>query len=371
MKTIPITIGERSVTFVLDSKPHTFSASHLSYEKIREVLKMLIHLQADPGSIPASEYAGQTDSLVHTLRRLANIDTFVAEVTEGRVEIGGGVIRVDGVEHPESEISRRMLLMLRERFDVRYLMRFLERLQCNPNQRVRDGLFRWLEVSNMPLTPDGAFVAYKFVRPDYTDYYTGKIDNSIGAVIPRINFDAINTDGERTCAASGYHFCGHGYGRVMNHEHVMLVKIAPEDVASFPVTEEHKGRCVFYEVVDEVKAEHKGSDRPIEQRPVAVQVGTYDSGEVAPPPGMAPSRAEEIAVAAQPTATPAEIRTKAAPRVEQSRGAGAVEWTRGKLRQLVKRLGQREASRVTGIPRSTLQGRLAAKKPPLPPFEKA
>ena len=53
----------------------------------------------------------------------------------------------------------------------------------------KDQFLRWLEASNMPLTEDGCFIAYKYVDDNYKDGWTHTIDNKIGALIHIVEND--------------------------------------------------------------------------------------------------------------------------------------------------------------------------------------
>jgi hypothetical protein len=154
----------------------------------------------------------------------------------------------------DNALSQRMLRMLREGFDIKPMAYFLSRLQANPSYRAREELFEFLEFGNLPITDDGCFLAYKRVKDNYMDVYTGTIDNSVGAVVemPR---RMVNDDSSQTCS-SGLHFCSREY---LPHygaspsTRVMLVKIDPADVVSIPADYNNtKGRCCRYEVVQEL-----------------------------------------------------------------------------------------------------------------------
>jgi transcriptional regulator with XRE-family HTH domain len=202
------------------------------------------------------------------LRDLVDIPSFIAKVTEGRVQVSDNQVRFDG-KPIEGHIADRLMGLLREGMDIRPLARFLERLDRAVIKDVRDQFLRWVENSNLPLTDDGCIIAYKYVRENYTDGWTGTIDNKVGAAIPRLTPNAINTNRNETCAASGYHFCSFGY-LSGSHDRVMLVKIAPEDVCSFPDGEIAKGRTLFYEVIGEVPMEALQA-RKVEQSSIATR----------------------------------------------------------------------------------------------------
>ncbi|RWH50247.1 MAG: hypothetical protein E5V72_02200 [Mesorhizobium sp.] len=129
---------------------------------------------------------------------------------------------------------------------------FLKRLQLNPDVGIKNDLFEWLEKGEMPITPDGYFLAYKKVGEDYLSYHDGKTLNTVGSTIflPR---DQCDPDRFRTCSA-GLHFCSWSYlpSYAGRSGHVLVLKINPADVVAFPPDHEAKGRACRYTIIDEV-----------------------------------------------------------------------------------------------------------------------
>lgn len=169
------------------------------------------------------------------------------EVKDGRITWRGNQLNGYLIDH--------ILRTIRNGEDAQPLLNFLKRLQLNPSHRVVQGLFKWLEKGDMKITPDGLIIAYKKVRPDYTDAWTGTMDNSIGAR-PYKERNAIDDEPSKTCADSGLHFCSKGYlpqfASYGSSDHIMVIHVDPEHVVSFPPNEEFKGRACTYEVVDQI-----------------------------------------------------------------------------------------------------------------------
>jgi hypothetical protein len=151
-------------------------------------------------------------------------------------------------------VTDRILYLLQDGFDVSPMVRFLERLMNNPSYAAVEELFLFLEASDLPITEDGCFLAYKRIRSDWTDQYTGRVDNSIGTVVemPR---NQVDDDRDRTCS-SGLHFCALQYLPHYGAEdggRVVVVKIDPADVVAIPSDyNNQKGRTCRYEVVREL-----------------------------------------------------------------------------------------------------------------------
>ena len=149
-----------------------------------------------------------------------------------------------------------MLDMFREGFSVTPLVLFLENLMQNPSNRSVTELYRFLERSNMPITPDGHFLAFKKVRDDYKDVHSGTFDNSVGQVVS-MERNQVDDDKDRTCS-NGLHFCSEDYLANFSGERIMILKINPRDVVSIPSDYgDTKGRCCLYEVIGELENTEK------------------------------------------------------------------------------------------------------------------
>ena len=141
--------------------------------------------------------------------------------------------------------------------DVTPMLNFLNNLMDNPSKRTRDDLFRFLERSGLPITPDGNFMAYRMVTDDFRDLHTRSMDNSPGEIVsmPR---NLVDDDITRTCS-SGLHACGPGYlpNAYPSDGKVVLVEINPKDVVAFPNDYHlHKLRCCEFKVICELLVEN-------------------------------------------------------------------------------------------------------------------
>lgn len=184
---------------------------------------------------------------------------FERDYCDGRVTLSDGVVSLDGREM-HGVLADRMVDMVRDGFNVEPLAKFMVKLNNNPSHRAVNELYGFLEVSQLAITPEGNFVAYKMIRDDYTDTYTGKFDNSPGSVVemPR---NEVDEDKERTCS-NGLHFCGRGYLGQYPGSRTVILEIDPADVVSIPVDyNNHKGRCCKYTVIGELT---NGSEEELE-----------------------------------------------------------------------------------------------------------
>lgn len=152
-------------------------------------------------------------------------------------------------------LTSRLFKMWKEGFDINPMIKFLKNLMDNPSASAVNELYDFMETGNMPITEDGCFLAYKKVRDDYKDIFSGTFDNSVGQVceMPRNLVD----DNRANECSKGLHFCSQTYlsqyGSSADRTKVMLVKINPADVVSIPMDYNYtKGRCWKYEVYGEV-----------------------------------------------------------------------------------------------------------------------
>jgi hypothetical protein len=229
-------VGPTFVTVMMDGVTHTINNDHSNYAAIREALKVKNH---------------------QLVEQLINVKQTLINYVQGTVRIKGDRVFYGDLEVKGSVVDR-ILQMVRENFDAQPMMRFLANLMANPSKRAVDELYGFLEATKLPITEDGHFLAYKKVNHNYRDFYTGKMDNSIGQVLemPR---NQVDDDKDRTCS-QGLHFCSLSY---LPHYHggdgrVVIVKINPADVVSIPSDYDNaKGRAWRYEVV----GEYEGEDR--------------------------------------------------------------------------------------------------------------
>lgn len=162
---------------------------------------------------------------------------------------------VDGVETVvHNAITRRIVTMAEEGFDVEPMLLFLGNLGDNPSKTAIEELYGFMDVNDLPVTEEGCFLAYKKVRRDWKDHHSGTILNKPGMVVKMKRGD-VDDNRDRTCS-SGLHFCSKEYlphfGGDDRTSRVVIVKINPRDVVSIPSDYNNaKGRCCMYEVVAE------------------------------------------------------------------------------------------------------------------------
>jgi len=173
----------------------------------------------------------------------------VIDYTEGSIEIRGGKVFFANEEIGGAVVDR-ILEFMSDRLPHKPLIKFLERVMRNPSMRSREQLYSFLEHKNLPITPDGKFLAYKSVSSGYMDHHTGKISNRVGSVVtmPR---HRISDDPSLGCH-SGLHVGALDYASTFGGDDrkVVICEIDPEHVVSVPLDCEcQKMRVCQYRVV--------------------------------------------------------------------------------------------------------------------------
>lgn len=225
----PYIVQGHNIVVVIGSKSHTISRTHITYQKVLDAIK-----------------AGDWDAVRDTIEP----KKVVLSYGKGNVSIEGETLFWKGKEL-NTGLATRMIAMLQEGFPIEPMVLFMENLMSNPSKRSVDELYGFLEKSNLPITPDGHFLAYKKVRDNYFDVHSGTMDNSVGQVL-EMERNTVDDDKNRTCSA-GLHFCSMSYLSSFGGERTVILKINPRDVVSIPSDyNDAKGRACRYEVIGEL-----------------------------------------------------------------------------------------------------------------------
>lgn len=233
----PFLIQGSNIVVVIGNKSHTVSKTHITYQKVLDAIK------------------AQDWDLVKDIIEPKKV---VLNYGKGNVSIQGETLFWKGKEL-HTTMSVRMIQMLQDGFPIEPMVNFMENLYQNPSKRSVDELYGFLEKSNLPITPDGHFLAYKKVRANYMDCHTGTMDNSVGKIV-EMERNEVDDNKDRTCS-SGLHFCSLDYLGHFGGERIMIVKINPRDVVSIPSDyNDTKGRACRYEVIGELNAEEAPED---------------------------------------------------------------------------------------------------------------
>jgi len=228
----PFVLQGNNVTVVIGSKPYTISKTHITYQKVVDAIK-----------------AGDWE----TVKEVIDPKKVVLNYGAGNVSIQGDKLFWKG-EELHGALATRMVAMLQEGFDVAPFIAFMENLFQNPSKRAVTELYGFLEKNNLPITPDGHFLAYKKVRDNFLDVHSGTMNNSVGKIV-EMERNQVDDDKNNTCS-TGLHFCSQEYLKSFGGERTVIVKINPRDVVSIPSDyNASKGRSCRYEVIAELGVE--------------------------------------------------------------------------------------------------------------------
>lgn len=208
---IPYILTDESLTVVVNGKSLTMESSNPSFAEAKLAI--------------ANEQWDDIEGLFDTSQSVINF-------ANGNIEVKDGAVFYRG-ETVHNHVVDRILDFMREGLPYKPLIRFLDKLMENPSRRATSELYAFLEHKSMPLTPDGNFLAYKGVKDDYTDWYSGNFSNKVGEVL-EMTRNRVCDDASVGCS-HGFHAgsleYARGYG---NGGHLMIVEINPADVVSVP-----------------------------------------------------------------------------------------------------------------------------------------
>lgn len=227
-------VGKSFVTLMVNGRTETITDSHPNYDAIREAVKV--------------KDMDLVESLVDVAKTVTSWMSGKIKIENGQVFYGNQVLH--------GALVNRILDMIEDGFDATPMITFLDNLMQNPSKRAVDELYGFLECTSLPITEDGHFLAYKKVRDDYKDYFSGTMDNSVGQVLEMVR-NSVDEDKDRTCSA-GLHFCSMSYLKhyYAGQGHVMILKINPRDVVAIPSDYNNaKGRACRYEIIGEHTSE--------------------------------------------------------------------------------------------------------------------
>jgi hypothetical protein len=260
---LPYIAGRDFVTVMHDGVTHTVREGMTNYAALREAIR-----------------DKEWDRVPELLSPARAVESF----GEGRITVVDGEVRYNG-EPLHNAVTQRIMEMVRDGFDAQPLMSFLEKLMQNPSRVAVTELYDWLERTSLPITEDGDFLAYKKVKSNYMDFFTGKMNNSVGQILEMAR-NQVDDVRDRTCSY-GLHFCSLSYLPSYHggEGRVMIVKINPADVVSIPSDYDFaKGRTCRYEVIGEhTGGEHKEAfSTPVVNSKGEAVNGTHTNKPAAP-----------------------------------------------------------------------------------------
>lgn len=222
-------ISEQTITIFHNDKIYTVNASESHFDEIASYLRK-----------------GDYDAAIEEIDQVTKLTEHFGE----KLQVDNGTLTINGLRVPDA-LAGRLIQMREEGHDIAPMERFIGNLMNNPAHHAIEELMGFLEHSDLPITDDGHFLAYKRVRDDYTDVHSGKLSNKVGEIVSMPRYE-VNDNRHQTCS-TGLHFASFEYLRHFSGPRLMLLKINPADVVSIPADYDNsKGRCCRYEVIKEL-----------------------------------------------------------------------------------------------------------------------
>ena len=233
--------NEDGVSIMVNGQLFTVARDHINWDKIVEALK-------------AKEY----DNLLTLVNVSDSIREWIGAYSD--LALDNGCISLRGVPF-SSIISDKVFDMIEDGQDAGPLVNFLRKVRENPAASAQNELLLFCEANGFMIHEDGDIVAYKGVRDNYTDSYTGKIFNGPGAVVT-MSRNQVNDNREQTCSF-GLHFAAYDYASGFS-QRLMVMKINPRDIVSIPNDyHNQKGRCCRYVIISELQNKAALPDREV------------------------------------------------------------------------------------------------------------
>lgn len=226
----PLIRTENQIHVILNGRPYIADSSHGNFSLLVEAIR---------------------EERWDDLEGLFDIKTAFKSWSEGLYEITEEAVTYQGERLPPA-LERRVIAFWSEGEDFKPLLAFYSRLQANPSRRSVQELFNFLEHKNIPIDDEGYFYAYKAIRSDWKDIFSGTVDNSIGAK-PSMARNRVDDNCNNHCS-HGYHVGSlqyvQWYGR--SGGRYVICRVDPADVVSVPLDHQcQKVRVTTYEVVSE------------------------------------------------------------------------------------------------------------------------
>lgn len=237
--------NRNGMTVYLNGKSYSMEATHVNYDRLMEELAVDDKDEAEIESLLSIsntiKTAAKKTGTKKAERLIVESDAIYYKSPKGKKEQLHGVL-VDKILDDIRQNGKTEAINL---------VTFLDNLMKNPRSDIRGELYEFLMSGNTVITDDGCFLAYKKVNRDFTDIYTGKMDNSPGKVVT-MDESKVDTDRTNVCS-SGLHFCTYSYLANYGSAHdcqIVIVKINPRHVGAIPTDYRFaKGRCSEYYVV--------------------------------------------------------------------------------------------------------------------------
>lgn len=247
---VPYTITTESITLFHKGKLFNIPSTYRKFQELTEHLKKSVHDLA-------------------FIETIVNVKNLVERLSKGNIRILGDEVYYKQ-ERVVNSLAERLVRLLDDGFEIDPWLNFMENVMLNPSKDSKDRLFTFLEKNNSPFTEDGHFLAFKRIRENYKDIYTGTMDNSPGQIVTMDRAN-VNPNINETCSR-GLHVAASIYLNSFadaSNSKTVVCKVNPRDVVSIPVDyNDTKMRVCRYEVLSEVEV---GEIKAIEEQNLYIE----------------------------------------------------------------------------------------------------
>lgn len=207
----------------------TFPFGHPSFDQAKKIA--LSKLEEEEAYFDESE--------LKTIEDLHSVKKALQSWSKGDFKIEADAVYFKGKSVPQS-LEHFLLTSFTtvKNFDsfAQPWVKFLEKLEETSSMEVYNNIHNFLAHNDLQIDEDGDILAYKAVRADFKDIYTGKIDNSVGQVVTEER-RKISTNANSTCSF-GLHACSMDYlrnsGYASKGSNMITVKLDVRDIVCVP-----------------------------------------------------------------------------------------------------------------------------------------
>jgi len=241
-----------TVTVIIHDKPYQIDSKHLNYESVLEIVTQdeMISSEALIAMMKPIEY----------VKEIIKINGAKFAFKDGQLTC---TVEKQIITLPYN-LYKEIVRVHKAGGVLTPLFNFVRKLAFNPDKRAMEELYGFISACGLAITESGNFLAYKAVNPDFTDRFSGKMDNSPGKAVKMLRM-SVDNDKHRTCSA-GLHFAAWDYAKMFagGSGKLLILSINPKHVVAIP-TDYHnqKGRACKYKVLREVAYNEELSTKPV------------------------------------------------------------------------------------------------------------
>lgn len=234
-------ITTQSITVTFDGESHTIKKDNAD-----SVYQLLL------GAIREERWDDIPD--------LLKPEKVVNQLSNGEMRVENGQVYVNAPDEEiavPSGLNETILFYIEQKLPFSSLIKFAINLNENPSYHSVQQLFNFLNHNQFTITDDGKFIAYKSVKEDFKDVYTGTFDNSVGKVV-KMPRNKVNENPEEVCS-NGLHVANFHYANdIYSGPQMIFVEVNPKNVVSVPIDYDNaKIRVCEYKVLGTCEKEYK------------------------------------------------------------------------------------------------------------------